>query len=121
MRSFTKEELDKLKEFEDRFRSAIDSRYVRNIHPNLLASIKTIYDEASGENYNLNAGCSYCVLTFMSKVGVKYFQDLDKYKENAAKLVEALDDVFGEVPDIEPKQKKPAAKTNKPKAKKTNK
>ena len=118
MRPFNKEELDFLSKYEDRYRTASELNYVRNLEPRYLNQIKKIYDDATGEVYSLNTTCSHCVLTFIKKVGLKYNEDKAAYVEKAEKLVEVLDEVFGDVPDIEPK---PVKKTNKPKVKKTNK
>lgn len=118
MRPFNKEELEILSKYEDRFRTAKELNYVRNLEPRYIAIIKQIYDDATGTVSSVNATCSHCVLTWVKKVGLKYEEDKKAYQEKAEKLVEVLDEVFGEVPDEEPK---PAKKTNKPKAKKTNK
>lgn len=117
MRDFNKEELDMLQEYERRFKTAIDLGFVRNLEPRYLNVIKKIYDSASGEDYPLNGSCSHCVVKFMKLVGNKFYKDLEKYKEKAEKLVDILDDVFGDVPDDEPK--KPVVK--KPQNKKPNK
>ena len=121
MRPFTKEELEMLSEYEDRFKTAIDSRFVRNLEPRYLTKIKAVYDDAHGGSYALNATCSHCVVNFMTLVGNKYFKDKADYEARAAQLVEALDQVFDEVPDeLEPK---PASKprTGKTTNKATNK
>lgn len=118
MRAFNKEELEILSAYEDRFRTATELNYVRNLEPRYLNQIKKVYDDATEENTSLNTTCSHCVLTFIKKVGLKYNEDKKAYAEKTAKLVEVLDEVFGDVPDEEPK---PVKKTNKPKTKKTNK
>jgi CRISPR/Cas system CSM-associated protein Csm2 small subunit len=115
MRPFNKEELEILSKYEDRFRTAKELNYVRNLEPRYIAVIKKIYDDATGTESSVNTTCAHCVLTWVKKVGLKYEEDKKAYQEKAEKLVEVLDEVFGEVPDEEPK------KTNKPKAKKTKK
>lgn len=124
MRQFTGEELKALEEYEGRFRTATQLDYVRNLEPRYLNQIKAIYDAAAGAASSLNATCAHCVLTFMKKVGLKYFADKKAYEEKAAQLVNALDEVFGEVPDddstvITPDEEpKPVKKTTKKTTKK---
>lgn len=116
MRQFTKEELDFLKNYENNFKTAINSGYSRNVEPRYANQIKAIYDAATGGDYGLNASCSHCMLTFLKAVGHKYFEDLDAYNAKAAQLVEALDEVFGDVPDEEEPQK-PKKRGRKPSTK----
>ena len=125
MRQFTGEELKALEQYEGRFKSATELDYVRNLEPRYLNEIKETYDAAAGAKSSLNTTCAHCVLTFMKKVGQKYFEDKKAYQEKSAQLVKALDDVFGEVPDddstvIAP-DKEPEEKPKKAKAKKTTK
>lgn len=96
-RSFTKEELDVLAQYEGRFKSSIELDYARNLEPRYLTVIKDIYDAATEGNYSLNMSCSHCVLTFLKTVGKKYFEDKEAYLKKAAELVGALDEIFAEV------------------------
>ena len=135
MRQFTAEELKALEQYESRFKSAIELKYVRNLEPRYLNAIKAIYDSTTGVAYGLNSTCSHCVLAFMTAVGKKYFADkklieaeaqklieatnsLGDSASRAAQLVKALDEVMAEVPtEPEPKPvKKPAPKKSNKKA-----
>ena len=111
MKTFTKEQLDTLKQYEDNFQRAVELNYYRNMTSKTLDAIADIYDAAVDKPYGRNWSCSHCILAFLQTLGKKYFADLETYKNNAAKLVEALDEVFGEVPDEEPQvQKEPEPK-----------
>lgn len=118
MRPFNKIELEYLSQYENRMKTAKELNYVRNLEPRYLEGIKKVFDEATGTVHHVNTTCSHCVLAFMKEVEKKYSEDKAAYAEKAEKLVEVLDEVFGDVPDEEPAKPK---KTNKPKAKKTNK
>lgn len=107
MKQFTKEQLDILSQWEDRFYTATVSKYYRNISSKSLDLIKSIYDEATESTYYANWSCSHCVLSFLMLAGKKYFEDKKAYEEKAAQLVEAIDAVMAEVQDeLEPKVKK---------------
>ncbi len=128
-RSFTKEELEFLKEYEKNFSTALELNYTRNIEPRYLEKIKEAYTNAIGEPAGVNMTCGHCVLAFIKQVGKKYFDDKKAYEaldltpaveatkdlartaERATEMVKALDEVFNEVPDeLEPKEKKAATK-----------
>lgn len=113
MRQFTHEEIETLSQFEKHFKTATEYDYHRNLEPRLLLIIKRVYDEASGTEYRLSSSCGHCVLAFLKTVGKKYFADKQAYEEKAAQLVEALDEVFGEVPDEEPVSNEPEPKATK--------
>ena len=102
MKQFSKEQLDVLKQYEDNFNRAVNLNYYRNMTGKALDAIAAVYDTVADKSYAKNWSCSHCILAFLQSVGNKYFKDLEAYKNNAAKLVEALDQVFGEVPDEEP-------------------
>lgn len=102
MKQFSKEQLDALKQYEDNFNRAVNLNYYRNMTGKSLDAIAAVYDTVADKSYAKNWSCSHCILAFLQSVGKKYFKDLEAYKNNAAKLVEALDQVFGEVPDEEP-------------------
>lgn len=102
MKQFNKEQLDALKQYEDNFNRAVNLNYYRNMTGKALDAIAAVYDTVADKSYTKNWSCSHCILAFLQSVGKKYFKDLEAYKNNAAKLVETLDQVFGEVPDEEP-------------------
>ena len=102
MKQFNKEQLDALKQYEDNFNRAVNLNYYRNMTGKALDAIAAVYDTVADKSYAKNWSCSHCILAFLQSVGNKYFKDLEAYKNKAAKLVETLDQVFGEVPDEEP-------------------
>lgn len=104
MRTFSKEELETLKEYETRLYSAVHSNFARHLSSTTLDRIKTIFESAGGSGFTPNWSCSHCTLAFLKLVGKKYFEDKTKLEEaekaeRAAQLVKALDEVFAEVPD----------------------
>lgn len=116
MRPFTKEELDALSKYEQNFKTAVYQNYARNLTRQAQEEIRKTYEDALGKPYSPNGTCSHCLFNMLKLVGKKYFEDKEAYKEKAAELVEVLDEVFGEVPDEEPKPtKKAAAAAKKPK------
>lgn len=120
MKAFTKEQLEYLKQYEDNFHRAIELNYYRNMTRKTLDDIKAIYDAATGKAFGADWSCSHCILNFLKEVGKKFYKDMEEYKNNAAKLVEVLDEVFGEVPDIDPETPQKTTKTaaKKPQSKK---
>ena len=102
MKQFNKEQLEALKQYEDNFNRAVNLNYYRNMTGKSLDAIAAVYDTVADKSYAKNWSCSHCILAFLQSVGKKYFNDLEAYKNKAAKLVETLDQVFGEVPDEEP-------------------
>ena len=101
MRRFTKDELDTLSFYEDRFNTAINSAYYRNVNSGALVTIANIYREATDETISTNFGCSTCILNFLRKVGEKYFKDKKAFEEAAKNFVEVLDEIFEDVKEDE--------------------
>ena len=126
MRDFTQEEINTLSELEGKFRTALELNYSRNIPRDKFEMVRSTYEAALGRPYDAGGSCSHCLFNMLKVVGKKYFEDKQKLEEKAAKLVEALDKVFDEVPEDKPaKEKKTtakkSAKTNNSKTRKTNK
>ena len=116
MRPFNKEEIETLKQYENRFYSAVNSNFARHLSSGALNTIKDIFVSAGGSGFTPNWSCSHCTLNFLKLVGKKYFEDLKLIEaetqklieatnslgdsaSRAAQLVKALDEVFAEVPD----------------------
>ena len=121
MKSFTKEQLDALKEYEGMFFKAVHQNYYRSMNSKTLDLMKAEYDKVADKPYGANWSCSHCVLAFLQVIGKKYYKDLEAYNKKAAKLVEAIDAVMAEVPtEPEPKVTKnaPAKKSSKKATKK---
>lgn len=71
MREFNKSDYIKLSYLENKFRTAIDSRFCTGLIKNDLDACAEIYRETLGRNASLN--CSSCVLQMMTQVGRLYF------------------------------------------------
>ena len=117
MKTFTQEQLDGLRQYEDIFFKAVYQNYYRSMSGKTLDAMKSVYDETQDKPYAANWTCSHCVLTFLKTIGSKYYEDKKALEERAAQLVKAMDEVFNDVEDIpvvkepEPKpKKKPASK-----------
>lgn len=110
MRDFTKEEIEALSVLEPHFKTAVELHYTRNVPKPTVEMAHKIYEDALGKPFNTGGSCSYCLYNLIRTIGAKYFQDKEKLEAKAAKMVEVLDEVFGEVPDEEPAPKKPTNK-----------
>lgn len=90
MRTFTKEEIDKLSVQELNFHRAVYSQYKCATDSKTDNMIYEIYVDATGDkSLSKNWGCSYCSYKLYLKAGEKYFKDkqaleeLTKKEENA--------------------------------------
>ena len=101
MKTFSQEQLEALKQYEDNFKRAIESKYFRNMTSKALDNLAGIYDEVADKPLERNWSCNHCVLSTLQTIGKKYFDDYETLKNKAAHLVETLDEIFGDVPDIE--------------------
>lgn len=121
--TYTKEQRDTLKLYEDRLSTACYHEYARNLSRTAWDDLKRIYREThNGKDTTLNLGCSHCVLTFLREIGYPYFEDLKLIEASrAAEFVKVLDEVMAEVPDDRVSQKPEPKATKKATAKKTNK
>ena len=121
MKKFNQEQVDNLRQYEDIFFKAVNQNYYRSMNTKTLEAMVSIYNETTDTPYKGNWACSHCVLAFLKLIGSKYYEDKKLIEEKAEKLIEVLDEVFGEVPDEEvqkepePKsaKKSPARKSNK--------
>ena len=138
--TYTKEQRETLKLYEDRLSTACYHEYARNLSRTAWDDLKRIYREThNGKDTTLNLGCSHCVLTFLREIGYPYFEDLKLIEaetqklieatndlgdsaSRAAQLVKALDEVMADVPTDEPVSKELEPKpAKKPAPKKSNK
>lgn len=76
MRKFDENDYEKVKGYEPKFRTAIDSRYVSGLIQDDLKVIAEVYQQTLNRRASLN--CGACVLQMMTQVGRLYFT----YKEN---------------------------------------
>lgn len=81
--TFTKEQLEILKEAEPHFLTA-KSGYVRYATRALHTLVADTYFEATGQKIPANWSCSICVLNLYRKVGYFYFKDLEEIEKNQA-------------------------------------
>lgn len=80
----TESEINMLKKYEDRMRTAVYSDYSRNIISSDLESLRNIYNKTHNTDYRLNKTCSVCQLNFLRLLGKWYFDN----KENLIRVVE---------------------------------
>lgn len=89
MRTFTKEELERLEQLatsdgkmESRFKTAMGpsgngrNGYVRGLSAKEATEIFTIFKAATGTNLRFYPNCGICVLHMLQTVAPKYFADL---------------------------------------------
>lgn len=81
--TFTKEQLEKLKEAEPYFNQAKNG-YIRYASRALHTLVADTYFEATGQKIPANWSCSICVLNLYRKVGYFYFKDLEELEKNQA-------------------------------------
>ena len=64
--------------YEERFRTAIDSDFVRNIGSRDFKELIDTYREASGVSLDSNPGCGACVLRAFKVIGRWYFEQINQ-------------------------------------------
>ena len=74
----TQEELDKLAPYEQNMRTAVRSKYLRNVGRSGLAVMIPIYERATGYRIHVNDTCGTCILDFLQRLGRIYFADKDE-------------------------------------------
>ena len=86
MAQFTKEQIERLKPYEDHFRRAYFSHYSYGVLPSDLAGMKAVYDEATHPHSDaiLRETCGVCIFNFVNEVATIYYQSIDEL-ERAAK------------------------------------
>lgn len=67
-------EIDILKKYEDRLRTAYYSDYSRNVPSTDLNTLRNIYNKVMCTNYQFNMSCSTCQLNFLKRLGKWYFE-----------------------------------------------
>ena len=74
----TQEELDRLAPYEQNMRTALHSKYLRNVGRSGLAVMIPIYERATGYRIHVNDTCGACILDFLQRLGRIYFADKDE-------------------------------------------
>ena len=82
----SREQIERLKPYEEYFTSAVVANYIRNVPADKLDVIRTIWEEAGGEKKNGKMTCGVCQLNFFRKVGKQYFQDKKAYVREDAEI-----------------------------------
>lgn len=80
-KKMTNKELEFLSEYEQHFKTAINSNYTRNIVKSALEKMLDIYQRESGKPYNLCTHCSTSVLAFLKVIGKMYFDIVQQRNE----------------------------------------
>lgn len=81
--TFTKEQLEILKEAEPHFKSSRNG-WVRYASKELSNKVADTYFKATGQVIPKTWSCSICVLNLYRKVGYFYFKDLEELEKNQA-------------------------------------
>lgn len=76
---YTKEQVQRLEKYRKTFETAINAGFARNVGSIALKEIETVYDEALGQHYNYNSGCSVCVLHYLKRVGTPFLKESAVY------------------------------------------
>lgn len=82
---FTKEQIEKLKEFERDFHTVLDLKYKRNNTRTDLNVMADIYEDCTGIKLNRDYGCPNCQYTLVGKVGQLYRKSVAYWAEEDAK------------------------------------
>ena len=88
-------EINMLRKYEERFRTAVFSDYSRNIISQDLEQLRLIYNKIHNTDYRLNKSCSTCQLNFLKLLGRWWFDN----KEN---LITVQEKSFTVVEEPEP-------------------
>lgn len=101
----TQEEIDKLAPYEQNMRTALHSKYLRNVGRTGLAVMIPIYERATGYRIHVNDTCGACILDFLQRLGRIFFADKDEIN---ARNVETEASQSTETPEAEqvPKSKR---------------
>lgn len=87
-RNMTQEEIIFLSEFENNFKTAINSNYSRNIVKSKLEKMLDIYKRETGRDYTLCTHCTSSILLFLRLIGEVYFNTVQKGNETELKTNE---------------------------------
>ena len=80
-------EINMIKTYEDRLKTAVFSDYARNIISSDLEQLRLIYNKIIGKDYRLNKSCSVCQLNFLKLLGRWWFDNKETY-DNSIIVVE---------------------------------
>nr|DAV91394.1 MAG TPA: hypothetical protein [Bacteriophage sp.] len=80
MKELTKEQYEYLSKFDNRFKCAVRANYCRNIQKEDTERMRAIYEELIEQPYKMNINCGTCVLNLIKRLGVYYFEYVEKLK-----------------------------------------
>lgn len=78
----SREQIERLKPYEEYFTSAVVANYIRNIPADKLNDVRTIWEQAGGDKNVGKITCGVCQLNFFRKVGKQYFKDKKELEKN---------------------------------------
>ena len=87
--TFTKDEMEILKQYEDYFFTATKANYTRNPGRVALQEMHRIFKSATGSAIRLNTGCGHCIYSLVKAVAVAYYKDKAEMEALATKEVKA--------------------------------
>lgn len=87
--TFTKEQMEILKQYEDSFRTAVNADWARNPGRFALQTIHGIYTGATGDKRRFDDNCQHCIVSLLRDCGRLYYND--KVEMEKAKEVKAED------------------------------
>lgn len=86
MNRFTKEDMKTLSQWEANMRTAILSRYLRNVGKTAVQTIASIWAKRLGvAQVTVNDSCPACVLDLLQRVGRAYFEQVEAESKKAKK------------------------------------
>ena len=108
----TDNEIDIIKKYEDRLRTAVFSGYSRGVISPDLERLRLIYNKVKGIDYSLNKSCAACQLTFLTAFGRWWFENKERIYEERLSKVDKVSEAPEPVLKINDLQK-PVTNTNK--------
>lgn len=95
MINLTKEDFTILKEYEKTFHQAVYSDFLRVVDFSILSKIMKIYTKYTGDN-NINLSCSSCILKYIKKMGVIYFNNKIEFVNKEREIIGKVDSYYVE-------------------------
>lgn len=82
MKYFSKEDIEKLREYEYYFTTTVKYNYKRNTTRDVNEYVADIYDMATNEKITRNYSCNKCVFDMFNTIGKLYFASIEYHKHN---------------------------------------
>ena len=87
--TFSKDEMEILKQYEEYFYTATKANYTRNPGRVALQEMHSIFKSATSSAIRLNTGCGHCIYSLVKAVAVAYYKDKAELEALATKEVKA--------------------------------